>query len=203
MAFTLLTKAPAPTELAITNPTDELKIHMHSLNVQRQYWLKKEAEATKTANLGQHDLAHGLHGNMLSVKIAHNTERSATPTRLEHIRLHGLGLLAMSLFFRRVIEPGAILEDGRALGYTTLALDMYLAEDGRPFDARAHTLRSDADALIGTKDTDDQWYQNGKLYVHKTPLDRTDKFVLFLQEHEVSMPTAGMVTLFPYVASKR
>jgi hypothetical protein len=207
MAFEIC-EAPQPKDLAISNPADDLNVHLAALEAQHRYWSRREIEATDDVELGKHALAHGLHDEIRAITTGHIARLFGAGSS-EHIRerdrRRALGTLATSLLMRIILRHDPTLHDAVGLGYSTMVLDFMPDDNDMPLDHRLHMVRAAADQLLSAEGSPtDQWYRQGRLYVRRTfPAQPSDPIIGFLQQRKVTADFDTMATLFPYVASRR
>ena len=208
MTFYKVTE-PADRKLAIRTPEGGFHGYRRTLEREHLYWSAKQAEASEEGQVGAYALAQGMHQELWQVTagmaaddIGRVLGLGRLPRIVERDRCRGLGVVAMSLLLRELLEPGMVLDDARALGRANTIVDMMGVSDGRPLDHRLHIEPAGLAGVFPDDIQDGDWYRKDSLLVrYAQPAELTEPMVDLLADQDVSVNPDELVTLYPYLGS--
>jgi hypothetical protein len=210
MAFKKCETPPAATDLAISKPNNALA-HLPAIDAQHRYWARRQFNAVQNVDLTTHALAIALHREFsdFNESVLLQAAGVQDPWYIERDRRRVLGTLALSRLFRLMLQApttsGKVPTplDAKAYKFSNFLGDMMTGEDGMPLDHRLHMMKEHVDGVLPPEEgVDEQWYQQGGLYVRRTTkADPSDPIIPWLQKHEIEVPFDQMTTLYPAVAS--
>ncbi|HKR82116.1 MAG TPA: hypothetical protein VJR27_03885 [Candidatus Saccharimonadales bacterium] len=197
---------PAPHELAISNPADDLPKFMEPYGIQYRYWHRKVAQTEANVEIGEFLYARIVLDELAAADVSFS-EFVAGESELsrQEVRHHFLSAVANATFLRQLLQyANSGVSDAVAnRAEPTFALDFQYDEEQRPLDRRIHLRTSDVDEIFGTTSENPQWYQARNLYVRRAaPAQPTDRLLVSMQQRGIWADFQNMTTLEPYLVSQ-